>query len=199
MRTAEFHFGGKKWNAGFSKLEREDVYGRSEVESFDSKGNPCTMATLVDGRHVLPSGSTSLLKLSPKGGVVSTSELVGVNEAGEFVPKEPSVYSGPVHLREGDLDDYLAMGVKSVYVLESDEDNPFSKDLSKGKVLQFRFNYREDYESDDAFLVGNGTDNFIVTGQIADLEFLYQHQMESPAEDEPDTSEDDDLMDFSMF
>ncbi|MFZ9055071.1 MAG: hypothetical protein ACO2ZL_04615, partial [Flavobacteriales bacterium] len=177
MRTAEFHFGGKKWNAGFSKLEREDVYGRSEVESFDSKGNPCTMATLVDGRHVLPSGSTSLLKLSPKGGVVSTSELVGMNEAGEFVPKEPSVYSGPVHLREGDLDDYLAMGVKSVYVLESDEDNPFSKDLSKGKVLQFRFNYREDYESDDAFLVGNGTDNFIVTGQIADLEFLYQQML----------------------
>jgi len=199
MRTAEFHFGGKKWKAGLSKLEREDVYGRSDIESFDREGNPCDMATLVDGRHVLPSGCTAMIKLSPKGKAVSVSELVGMNEAGKMVPKEPSVYGGPVHLRKGDLDDYLAMGVKSIYVLHSEDDSPFDADLSKGEVLQFRFNYREDYESDDAFLVGNGTDNFIVTGQIADLEYLYQHQMESPAEDEPDTSEEDDLMDFSMF
>ena len=199
MRTAEFHFGGKKWSAGFSKLEREDLYGRSDVESFDRKGHRCTMSTLVDGRHVLPSGSTSLLKLNSKGKMVSNSDLVGMNEEGEMVPKEPSVYSGPVHLREGDLDDYLAMGVKAVYVLESEDANPFGADLDKGKVLQFRFNYREDYESDDAFLLGNGTHSFIVTGQIADLEYLYQHQMESPADDGPDVSEEDDLMDFSMF
>ena len=57
----------------------------------------------------------------------------------------------------------------------------------------------KDYESDDAFLIGNGTHNFIVTGQIADLEYLSQHQMESPVEDEPQTDEEDDLMDFSMF
>ncbi len=199
MRTAEFHFGGKNWEAGFSKLEREDVYGWAEVESFDGNGNPCKLATLVDGRHVLPSGSTSLIKLDSSGKSVSTSELVGMNAEGKKVPKEPSVYSGPVHLREGDLDDYLAMGVKSVYVLESEEESPFESDLANGKVLQFRFNYREDYESDDAFLIGNGTHNFIVTGQIADLEYLSQHQMESPVEDEPQTDEEDDLMDFSMF
>ena len=30
------------------------------------------------------------------------------------------------------------------------------------------------------------------------VEFLYQHQMESPVADEPDTSDEDDLMDFSI-
>ena len=75
---------------------------------------------------------------------------------------------------------------------------PFRTALDAGKVLQFRFNYREDYESDDAFLVGNGIDSFIVTGQIAELEYLHQHQPESPVEDEP-ASTDDELLDFSMF
>ena len=198
MRKAEFHFEGKTWMAGLSKLDREDVYGRSELESLDKDGNPCSMATLVDGKHVLPSGSISLVKLGPQGQAVSTSELVGMNQDGEMVSKEPSVYSGPVSLREGHLDDYLAMGVKSVYVLKSEEANPFRTALDAGKVLQFRFNYREDYESDDAFLVGNGTDSFIVTGQIAELEYLHQHQPESPVEDEP-ASTDDELLDFTMF
>lgn len=184
--------------AGLSKLDREDVYGRSELESLDKDGNPCSMATLVDGKHVLPSGSISLVKLGPQGQAVSTSELVGMNQDGEMVSKEPSVYGGPVSLREGHLDDYLAMGVKSVYVLKSEEDNPFRTALDAGKVLQFRFNYREDYESDDAFLVGNGTDSFIVTGQIAELEYLHQHQPESPVEDEQ-ASTDDELLDFTMF
>lgn len=51
MRTGEFHFGGKKWNAGFFKVEREDAYGRSEVESFDGEAKHCTLATLLDGMH----------------------------------------------------------------------------------------------------------------------------------------------------
>lgn len=156
------------------------------------------MATLVDGRHVLPSGSISLIKLNSSGEEVSTSSLVGVDREGAAVSKQPSVFSGPVFMREGHLDDYLAMAVKAVYILESEDDNPFLSDLNGGKLLQLSFNYREDYEADDAFMLSNGEDVFLVTGQIPELEFLSQQQAESPVEVEADESEDD-LMDFSMF
>ena len=63
MRTAEFHYGERVWKAGLSKVKRSDVYGWSELDISDEQGRPCAMATLVDGRHVLPSGSISLIKL----------------------------------------------------------------------------------------------------------------------------------------
>ena len=198
MRKAEFHLGGKVWKAGLSKLKRSDVYGWSELDISDDKGRACTMATLVEGRHVLPSGSISMIKLNKAGEVVSSSGLVGVDRDGKQVPKHPSVYSGPVSLREGHLDDYLAMAVKAVYVLISEEESPFLEELNGGKLLQFMFNYREDYEADDAFMLSNGEDVFLVTGQIPELDFLAQQQAESPVEVETVESEED-LMDFSMF
>lgn len=156
------------------------------------------MATLVDGRHVLPSGSISLIKLDSAGEEISSSSLVGVDLEGTAVTKQPSVFSGTVFMREGNLDDYIAMAVKAVYVLTSEEDNPFLSDLNGGKLLQLSFNYREDYEADDAFMLSNGEDVFLVTGQIPELEYLSQMQAESPVEPETDESEED-LMDFSMF
>ena len=64
------------WKAGLSKIKRSDVYGWSELDISDDKGRACTMATLVEGRHVLPSGSISMIKLNKAGEVVSTSALV---------------------------------------------------------------------------------------------------------------------------
>ena len=44
--------------------------------------------------------------------------------------------------------------------------------LKDGKVLYFVFNYRADYEGDDAFLISNGETAFVVPGNIAELEFI---------------------------
>ena len=93
------------------QIGSRDVYRPVEVESFDSEGSPCTMA-LVDGRHVLPSGRHHFLGYEPPK-IGDTSELVGMNEAGEFVPKGQCGCNQFI-CEEGDLDDYLAMGVKSV-------------------------------------------------------------------------------------
>ena len=199
MRTAEFSFKGKSWNAGLSKLNRADVYGWSEIQRHDQEGQTCKMATLVEGRHVLPSGSVSMLKRDEMGNAVKTSDLIGVDSQGKQVDKQPSVYAGPVQLSKGQLDDYLAMAVKAVYVMQSDDENPFEAQLNSGELLQLQFNYREDYEADDAFMLSNGNDVFLVTGQVAELEFLSQHQAESPIESEGDAEAKDELMDFSMF
>lgn len=199
MRTAEFVWNGKSWHAGLSKLNRADVYGWSEVQCKDKEGQVCTMATLIDGRHVLPAGSVSMIKHDGQGNPVKTSDLVGVDANSNPVEKHPSVYSGPVQLSKGMLDDYLALAVKAVYVMQTEADCPFQSELEAGELFQLAFNYREDYEADDAFMVSNGTDVFLVTGQIAELEYLAQHQQESPVEDESDEGTEDDMMDFSMF
>ena len=47
------------------------------------------------------------------------------------------------------------------------------------------FNYREDYEADDAFMLSNGTDVFLVTGQVAEL-VMSPTPAESSLEDESD-------------
>ena len=51
--------------------------------------------------------------------------------------------------------------------------------------------------ADDAFMLSNGEDVFLVTGQIQNWT-LRQQQAESPVEVETVESEED-LMDFSMF
>ena len=197
MRTAEFHLEGRVLTAGLSKIDRAKIYGWSDLETVDENDSPCTIATLVDGRHVLPSGSVSMVKLDSKGEKVNTSDLVGMTAEGQSVEKYPGVFTGPVQLHTGNLDDYFAMAVKAVYVLEFEGENPLAADLADGKLLQFKFNYREDYEADDAFLIANGLGVYCVTGQISELEFLAQSQPESPVEEEADDTEE--LMDFSMF
>ena len=70
----------------------------------------------------------------------------------------------------------------------------------EGALYRLAFNYRADYEADDAFLISNGETEFLVSGQVADLEFLSKEQQAVLVEDEDGAEEAaDDLMDFSMF
>ena len=102
-------------------------------------------------------------------------------------------------LREATLDEYLAMAVKSVYQLQIDENKEdLINELNDGKIYYFVFNYRADYEGDDAFLVSNGTDVFAITGMSSELEFIGLEDNEQELVTE-DTAEVEDDMDFAMF
>lgn len=199
-RQVEFKFGGHGLVAALDKVNRSEVYGWSEVEVLDKEGGTCEMAYLLDGRHVMPSGSMSLVKLDAGDRMVSTGDLVGFDADGHQVDKVPSVFEGPVTLTEGALDDYLALGVKVVYRLVIEEEGALVEKLRKGTLYRLAFNYRADYEADDAFLISNGETEFLVSGQVADLEFLSKEQHAVPVEDEGGAEQAaDDLMDFSMF
>lgn len=199
-RQVEFEFGGHGLVAALDKVNRSEVYGWSEVEVLDKEGGTCEMAYLLDGRHVMPSGSMSLVKLDAGDRMVSTGDLVGFDADGHQVDKVPSVFEGPVTLTEGALDDYLALGVKVVYRLVIEEEGALVEKLRKGTLYRLAFNYRADYEADDAFLISNGETEFLVSGQVADLEFLSKEQHAVPVEDEGGAEQAaDDLMDFSMF
>ena len=120
-RKAEFSINGHSVMAELKKVDRKKIYGWSSIEVFDENVSNCKLAGLADGRYVMPSGSTSLVNLNPKGEAVSKSELVGVDAEGKKVAKVPSVYDQKVVLREATIDEYLSVALKSVYQLQIDE------------------------------------------------------------------------------
>jgi hypothetical protein len=167
---------------------------------YDENGSKCSLAGLSEGSYVMPSGSSSLVSLNSKGETVSKNTLVGVNLDGEKVEKVPSIYDQKVILREASIDEYLSMAVKTVYQLNIEENKEaLLGELNEGKIYYFVFNYREDYEGDDAFLLSNENEIFAVTGLSSDLEFigLEDNEKELVAEAEEVVEEDD--LDFAMF
>lgn len=198
-RQAEFIINGNSVMAELKKVDRKKIYGWSTIEVFDENGSKCKLASISDGVHVLPSGSSSLIKFNDKGETVSSSDLVGFNQKGEKVEKVPSIYDGKVELKEATIDDYLSLAVKTVYQLNMQDDTPMLSELKDGKVFSFVFNYRADYEGDDAFLISNGETAFAVIGKVADLEFVGMNDNEKElVVNEEEISEEDEL-DFAMF
>ena len=199
-RKAEFSINGQSIMAELKKVDRKKIYGWSTIEVFDENGSKCKLAGLAEGQFVMPSGSTALVTLNAKGEAVSKSTLVGVDSNGKKVEKVPSIYDEKVMLREATIDEYLSTAVKSVYQLQVDENKEaLLNELNNGKVYYFVFNYRADYEGDDAFLISNGTDAFAVTGMSADLEFIGLEDNEQELVPEETEAVEDDDMDFAMF
>ena len=198
-RKAELLVNGQRILAEFKKVDRKKIYGWSSIEVFDQNGSKCTLAGLAEGQYVMPSGSSALVSLNAKGEAVSKSTLVGVDSEGNKVEKVPSIYDQKVMLREATIDEYLSMAVKSVYQLQIDENKEaLLEDLNSGKIYYFVFNYRADYEGDDAFLISNGTDAFAITGMRTDLEFIGLEDNEQELVPEETEAVEDD-MDFAMF
>ncbi|MDB4161280.1 hypothetical protein N9772_02835 [Bacteroidia bacterium] len=197
-RKAEFSINGQIIMAELNKVDRKKIYGWSTIEVFDQNGSKCKLAGLAEGQYVMPSGSSALVSLNSKGEAVSKSTLVGVNSDGNKVEKVPSIYDQKVILREASVDEYLSMAVKSVYQLQIEENKEaLLTDLNSGKIYYFVFNYRADYEGDDAFLISNGNDVFAITGMKSDFEFIGLEDNEQELVPEETQVEDD--LDFAMF
>jgi len=199
-RTAEFSINGLSIVAELKKVDRKKIYGWSSIEVYDENKSKCKIAGLADGCYILPSGSTSLVTLNTKGEVVSKSDMVGLDSNGKPVDKVPSVYDRTVMLREATVDEYLSLSVKSVYQLSiAEKKEDFLKVLNTGKIFYFVFNYREDYEGDDAFLLSSGNEIFAITGMLSEPEFvgLEDNEQELVVEDAEASEEDD--FDFAMF
>lgn len=196
-RKAEFTFNGKSFFAELHKVDRKKLYGWSDIEVNDLSGRPCKLAGLAEGRIVLPSGSTSLLTLDGRGEEIDKSKLVGFDKEGKEVSLVPSIYDEKVLLRESNIDEYLLLAVKSVYQISSEE----SIEIFDGeKIFYFVFNYRADFEGDDAFLIKQDDYIFAVTGKIVETEFVGLSESEEEVVTSEEVTEDDgDDLDFAMF
>ena len=199
-RKAEFLVNGRTFMVELKKVDRKNIYGWSSIEAYDENGSKCDLAGLAEGKHIMPSGSTSLATLNSSGEAINKSELIGIDLAGNKVSLVPSIYDGKVMLREATIDEYLATAVKSVYQLQIDEDKEVLLEaLSLDKIYYFIFNYSADFEGDDAFLVSNENEIFVIVGKSADLEFIGLEENEQELMPEETQDEVEDELDFAMF
>ena len=199
-RKVLIELGASTFETELSKVEREDLYGRTEIKVRDDNGLDCELCIISeDGRYLLPRGSTSSILLNSEGNSISRRDLKAVDLEGNALELVPSIFDGPIKLSDDySIDDYLRLRVKSVYQLVLEPDPKVQLlDLLKDTVKYFVFNYRADYEGDDAFVLSNGNEVFIVTGVFAEYELAsFEAVEEVPQEEE--TAEDDDFS-FDMF
>ena len=197
-RKVKFNINSSLLESGIVKVDRSKLYGSSKKIVRDMKGNECVLSNLYNGDRILPKGSISQVLVDNEGLFVSRSALVGFNSNNEPVEKVSSIFSIENQCKKVDLDEFLSVNVKSIYQLVIDEGDQDKWNIlfANDEIYHFVFNYREDYEGDDAFLISNGEDLFITVGKKNDFEFLEQSNIVIDDEEE---EEIDDELDFSMF
>ena len=203
-RTLTFSFKNAQIAVSPEKVDRSKLYGFIDVEALDSKGRPCTLATLADdGRTLVGVGGTSFGVLSPDGEWLDKSKLKPVNSEGLPIQPVPSSYAAPVPLEKtATIEEYLSHNIKGVYVInpgEADASALFAE-LKKGTIFSFPYSFRGGLEADAGFLLmaADGTP-FMAIGQPTSLHFV---GLETPITIEEDTGEEGeggDEVDFSMM
>ena len=197
-RKVKFNINSSLLESGIVKVDRSKLYGSSKKIVRDMKGNECVLSNLYNGDRILPKGSISQVLVNNEGLFVSRSALVGFNSNNEQVEKVSSIFSNDNQCEKVDLDEFLSVNVKSIYqlVIEEEDQEKWNTLFANDEIYHFVFNYREDYEGDDAYIISNGEDLFITVGKKNDFEFLEQSNIVIDDEEE---EEIDDELDFSMF
>jgi len=197
-RQIKFNLEGVLLEAPINKIDRAKLYGTSTREVFDENGEKCTLSDLYLGSVILPKGSISQILIDRKGNYVSRADLIGFNKSDQKVEKVASIYSQENNCKKTSIDEFLSANIKSVYqlIIENDNLEKWRKCFSNNEIYHFIFNYREDFEGDDAYILSNGKDFFVIVGKQNKYEFLELDTISIDLEEE--IAEEDDL-DFSMF
>jgi hypothetical protein len=171
---------GREFDVRILKLDREKLYGKVEIEAFDEKGNPAQLLVLApDGKTLIDKGGTALSTVDENGDSISRADLIAVDEEGQKIETVPSSFNQVNVLKKANVEDYLSQLVKSVYWLDpvEKEDKKYLQDhVSAGLIYNFDFSYRGGTEYDNAYVLGNKSDAFMIVGKAAELEFVKLNQ-----------------------
>lgn len=187
---------GREFDVRIVKIDREKLYGNVEIEATDDKGNPAQLLVLApDGKTLIDKGGTALATVDENGESISRADLIAVDEDGQKIETVPSSFGQVNVLKPASVEEYLSQLVKSVYVLDpvTSEDRKYLQDhVSAGLIYNFDFSYRGGLEYDNAFVLGNKTDAFMIVGKPAELEFVKLNQavdLDATEEQEVSTEE----------
>ncbi len=198
-RKINFKIEGNLLQSEIVKVDRTKLYGTSQKVVYDTNKEECVLSDLYEGSIIHPKGSIGQVLIDEEGKSVSRSELIGFNIQGEKVEKVPSIFSIENSCKRVDIDKFLSSSIKSIYQLIIDEEQieMWKKFFLNDEIYLFEFNYREDYEGDDAFLISNEQGFFIGIGKSNEFEFLELSNIS--VEDTDDEIDLEDDLDFSMF
>lgn len=167
---------GVEYTVQINKVDRKRLYGDIEIEAFDEHGNPAYLRYIAeDGQTIIDAGGTALANVTEDGDSISRTDLVPVDNDGKEIEPVPSSFGAVNVLKSATHEEYLSLIVKSVYTLESAEDEDLSElmeALEGDAIYQFQFSYRGGLQYDAAFLISDGKDIFMIVGVPAALEFV---------------------------
>ncbi len=181
-----------------ARVDRAMLYGKRLRVPLDPDGQPCTRASLTtEGDLLLRAGMTNQGYFNAEGHQVPTSELVGLDDDDQELPRTPGTLGEPQELTPADPRELLEMRVRTVYALEAEHlDSELARGLEAGDLFRFRFSYRADWRSEEAFLVQNDHGVFALIGATAAPVWSELAQTSSPQLEDDD---EDDELDFEMF
>lgn len=197
-RALNLSFKDTSFNFSINKIDRSKLYGYTSVDVKDDAGSSCGLATISeDGKHILSKGCVGYTTLNERNEYMAAADIQMKDKDGNILEKQPSSFDlEEIPLEISSIDDYLKINVKSVYQLGAEDETHISSLiplLEEHKVLKFAFNYRADYDSDDAFVIHNEDAVFMVLGSISPFEFVGLEQQIETAVIEEDDDDDDDF------
>jgi hypothetical protein len=202
-RPLVLNLDGEEFSISIRKIDRDDLYGSVEIEAFDEKGNPASLMVLAaDGRTLMDKGGTALATLDEKGNSVERNTLMTVNLEGKELDTIESSFNKTNHLKKAEVEDYLSQVVKSIYVIDPFEDGDIKfllDHVSGGLIYHFPFSYRSGgTDSDNAFILGNKSDAFLIIGKEARFQFAkLNNAVQLDSVEEEEISADD--IDFDLL
>ena len=193
---------GEEFSVGLFKVDRSDLYGEVKIEAFDEKGNPAEIKVLAaDGNTLIDKGGTALEMVDKDGNTLERDQIHTVSIDGKEIKPVESSFSHVNPLKRASVEDYLSLIVKSIYWIQPNEGESVDlllEHLKDGRIYSFPFSYRDGIESDEAYLVGNGKDAFMIIGHQATLQFVkFSQQTTLDSTEEQEISGDD--IDFELL
>lgn len=194
-----FIAGGENYTCSPTKLERAKVYGTTERVILDSNGNVCKAVSMDEsGTIIIPKGGVAMGIVDRDMRWVDRSELQVVNINGEKVEQIPSTFTTPVNLdKKVSVEDFLDHSITTIYQLTGD--NTQLINFIGNDIYEFRFNYRNGYDTNPAFLITNGTELFMLVGFKNEFEFITLEETAVIDSETEETETDDFDIDFSMM
>ena len=190
----------QKFAAGIAKVDRNKVYGFVEEVVSDKEGNVCSTANILnDGQTLILSGATAMKTVDANFVEVDKKTLKTIYLDGNDAVLIPSSYDGEIVLKSAHLDDLFNLEVSTVYQLtweDASSKSTLLKLLENGKLYQFVFNYRADYEGADAIVISAFDEVFVLTGRLLSFEYL-ENKTAAPITEVEDEVEEE--IDFGML
>jgi len=195
---------GEEFAVAIKKIDRDQLYGSVEIEAYDEKGNPASLLILAaDGKTLLDRGGTALATVDEKGNSVERNTLKAVSSTGKAIETLDSSFNVTNKLKKAEVEDYLSQIVKSIYVIDPFDEtvnlSGLTATLSEGAIYKFPFSYRGGgIEADNAFVIGNKTDAFMIVGKTARFQFAkLNNAVQLDSYEEQEISADD--IDFDLL
>ena len=191
---------GEEAKLSHKKIDRSKLYGSRKRIPLDPLGENCIRCALSDdGLTLIMSGMTSQGYFDNDMNWIPNKELIGMDSSGKVLEKIPATLGIAQDALLCDLEELLDLAVDSIYQLDPEEVHPsIQVALESGKVLNFPFNYREDYHAESAYLVLNDEGYFALIGNPTKPIWMELDQViEENFEDE--VGDDNDDLDFEMF